>query len=85
MSCANNDINISLKDVTKQSLGYIYKYTNNDKFKPTDDINNPFSDKFKTTYSNNIQTDLISDNKLFISIINLFSSFLSKSHFIKLL
>lgn len=61
MSCANNDININLKDVTKQSLEYIYDYTSNDKFKPIDDINNPFSDSFKTTYTN-IQTNLISDN-----------------------
>jgi hypothetical protein len=68
MSCANNDINTDLKDLTKKSLDYIYNYayiTTNNKsnlFEPTTDINDPFNINFKNNYSNNIQTDLNSDN-----------------------
>lgn len=70
MSCANNDINIELKDLTKKSLDFIYDYATkkgdiatSNIYKSTTDINNPFSQDFKTTYGNEIQTDLNSENE----------------------
>ncbi len=71
MSCKNNDINIDinidLKELTAESLNYIYNYTsdikntNSNSFKYTNNINNPFSDIFIKNYSN-IQTDLNVEN-----------------------